>query len=110
MYALGPGAKTRTETVKLLLDRGARIHANNDAALRLAAEYGHIETVKVLLDRGARIHANNVEALYWAAMYGYTEIVKVLLDRGATITPNIRGIAEERGNLEIIALFKHYIS
>ena len=56
-----------TETVKLLLDRGADIHAWNDYALRLAAENGHTETVKLLLDRGADIHAGNDYALRYAA-------------------------------------------
>ena len=37
------------ETVKLLLDRGADIHANDNDALRKAAQYGHPDTVKVLL-------------------------------------------------------------
>ena len=41
--------------VKELLDRGADIHAENDYALRLAAEYGRLDVVKLLLDRGANI-------------------------------------------------------
>ena len=52
-----------------------------------AAMNGHIETVKVLLDRGADIHANNDGALHLAAKYGNTETVKLLLKYGATITP-----------------------
>ena len=39
--------------VRLLLDRGANIHANNDEALRISAQYGHVEVVRLLLDRGA---------------------------------------------------------
>ena len=47
----------QTETVKLLLDQGANIHALNDEALRLASKRGHAETVKLLLDREADIYA-----------------------------------------------------
>ena len=95
-----------TEIVKLLLDRGADIHAVNDAALRYTAMKGRTETVKLLLDRGARIHAFDDDALYWAAYYGYPETVKVLLAYGATITPRIREMAEYSRNPEIIALLK----
>ena len=95
-----------TETVKLLLDRGANIHALDDDALRWAAKNGHTDTVKVLLNRGANLHAFNDNALYWAAMNGYTETVKVLLAHGATIRPEIRKMAERKGNPEIIALLK----
>ena len=106
-YALRLAAKNgHTDIVKLLLDRGADIHADNDYALRSAALYGHTETVKLLLDRGANIHANNDEALRWAAYYGYTETVKVLLAHGATIRPEIRRMAERKGNPEILALLK----
>ena len=62
---------------------------------------GHTETVKLLLDRGAKIHANNDDALSWAAWNAlglpsgreprraktHTETVKLLLEKGATITP-----------------------
>ena len=74
--------------MKLLLDRGADIHAWNDQALYWAAWNGHPETVKLLLDRGAKFMLND-NALYSAAKYGHTETVKLLLDRGATITPEI---------------------
>ena len=39
--------------MKLLLDWGADIHASDDWALRSAANFGHTETVKLLLERGA---------------------------------------------------------
>ena len=49
--------------VKLLLDRGANIHAQNDQALRWASEREYPEVVQLLLDRGADIHADYDGAL-----------------------------------------------
>ena len=104
--ALGPGAKTHTETDKLLLDRGADINAWNDEALRNAAMRGRIEMVKILLDRGAKIHTMNDAALYLAVLRGHPETVKSLLAYGATMTPGIRRLVEQRGNPEIIDLLE----
>jgi ankyrin repeat protein len=78
-------------TVRLLLDRGADIHAKNWyglTALHLAAGRGHEATVRLLLDRGANIHAKNYEdrtALHLAALDGLDATVRLLLDRGADI-------------------------
>jgi len=59
------------------------------AALHIAAEQGHKVTVKLLLDRGAYIHAtthsSNFTALHIAARNRRTAVVQVLLDRGARI-------------------------
>jgi ankyrin repeat protein len=82
MEAAGKGD---TETVALLLDRGANIHADNDYSLQYAAGNGHTKTVALLLDRGANIHAANDYSLQWAANTGKTETVALLLDRGANI-------------------------
>jgi len=98
IHACGDGAlhlaatNGHTETVELLLDRGANIHACNDGVLHLAAEHGHTETVRLLLDRGAAIHACDDYALCWAAANGHTETVRLLLDRGS----NINVLSEER--------------
>jgi ankyrin repeat protein len=73
------------ETVALLLDRGADIHAWDDYALRAVTQDGHTETVALLLDKGADIHAHNDYALRWAAENGHTETVGLLLDKGANI-------------------------
>jgi ankyrin repeat protein len=43
-----------TETVKVLLDSGADVRADEDAALRRAAKNGHIDTVRVLKEWIAR--------------------------------------------------------
>ena len=47
--ALGwASGKGHTETVKLLLEAGADVHAWGECALRTASYYGHTETVKLL--------------------------------------------------------------
>ena len=56
------------------------MHADSDAALVYASEYGHTEVVKVLLDAGADVHARDDYALRWASERGHTETVKVLKD------------------------------
>jgi hypothetical protein len=60
--------KGHTETVKLLLDADADVHALDDKALWLASYGGHAETVKLLLDAGADVHARDDGALLpWCA-------------------------------------------
>src|SRR3989339_1376240 len=51
-----------TETVRLLLDRGANI----DHVLIFSSSHGHIDTVKLLLARGANVHDDNDSALRYA--------------------------------------------
>ncbi|MBB5052697.1 ankyrin repeat protein [Afipia massiliensis] len=83
---LWAAAHGQTQLVKLLLNRGADIHAMDDKALRLAALKGHTDTVRLLLDRGAEIHAVDDGALRWAAGGNrYTETVRLLLDQGADV-------------------------
>jgi len=70
------------------LASGADIHAEDDNAIRLAAQFGWRKTVALLLDRGADIHAENDYALIWAATNRHTETVRLLLNRGADIHAN----------------------
>jgi len=83
------------DIVRLFLDRGADIHADNDWALRTASRFGHLEVARLLLDRGADIHAVDDYALRWAAEAGHLEVVRLLLDRGADIH------ADEDGGLQL---------
>ena len=79
------------ESVKLLLDRGADIHAKNkngNTPLHFAAYYDALETARLLLDRGADIHAkdkNGYTPLHEAAWKNSLETARLLLDRGADI-------------------------
>jgi hypothetical protein len=73
------------DVVKLLLDRGADVHAEDDQALRWASKHGNLDVVKVLLDQGADVNARDDEALLWASEWGHLDVVKLLLDRGANV-------------------------
>jgi ankyrin repeat protein len=64
--------------VKALLVAGADVHADGEAALRLAAGNGHTDTVKVLLEAGADVHAKEDWAVRWAAKNGHTDTVRLL--------------------------------
>lgn len=71
--------------VEFLLDHKADIHANNDYALKLASENGLLSIVKLLLDRGANTHVDNECALISASAYDRPDIINLLLDRKANI-------------------------
>lgn len=73
------------EIVKLLLEAGADVHAEDNYALRWAATNGHTEIVRLLLEAGADVHAQNKFALKWTAYKGHTEVVRLLLEAGADV-------------------------
>jgi uncharacterized protein len=69
-------------SVRLLLDRGAKIEAkNNDGqtALMLAASETEVETVRLLLDRGANARAKDIFG-HTALKYSTRDTKKVLLE------------------------------
>jgi hypothetical protein len=81
-WAAGSG---QTETVRLLLDRGADINAKDEqfsmTALMSAARKGHIEVVKLLLARGADIklkEVNGKTAAIVAAEADFHDIAKLI--------------------------------
>ena len=74
------------EVVKLLIANGADVTADNNQAIRDASNNGHLEVVKLLIDNGADVNANNNEAIRWASDNGHLEIVKLLIDAGADVT------------------------
>jgi len=74
-----------------LVEQGADLHAQNDYALRLAAENGHLKVVKYLLEQGANLHADNEKALRLAALYGHLEVVKYLLEEEPIIAQMMTG-------------------
>lgn len=90
------------DVVKLLLDKGANIHADRDYALSISAENGHLDVVELLLGKGADMHAANDYALCCAAENGYLNIVKLLLDKGANIH------ADNDYSLRLAAKKEHY--
>jgi hypothetical protein len=95
------------EVVQLLIANGADIHASDDLALRVAAQYGHIEVVQLLIANGADIHARNDEALRVAAVNGHIEIMQLLIANGANVhAQNDEALrwAAEQGHLEVVQL------
>ena len=76
------------EVVKYLVEQGADIHAMNDYALRWSSLKGHLEVVKYLVENGANIHANNDHALRLASLKGYLEVVTYLVEQGANVHAN----------------------
>jgi hypothetical protein len=67
-------------SIKSLLNAGANVHAEDDAALREAAYYGNIAAVKLLLEAGADVHARNDAALRGAERNGHDAVVQLLED------------------------------
>ena len=64
--------------VKLALERGADVHADNDGALRWASKNGHKDVVELLLKNGADIHAYDDRALQLASRNGHKDVVELL--------------------------------
>ena len=53
-------------------------NAGDNYALRWNAENGHLDVVKLLIEKGADIHAENDYALRWSAKYCHLEVVNLL--------------------------------
>lgn len=82
-WAAGLG---RLPVVKYLVKRGADVHADHNAPLRWAVQYGdYAKVAKYLIKRGADVHAYEDEALRWAAGLGHIKSVKVLIKAGADV-------------------------
>ena len=89
MWAANTG---QTETVKLLLEKGADIGATEKergmTALMTAAMMGQTDTVKLLLDSGADLEKTDVHgrnALMLAALYGQVDTVEMILAKGGNL-------------------------
>ncbi|KAJ3085153.1 hypothetical protein HK102_000272, partial [Quaeritorhiza haematococci] len=78
----------RVEMAELLIERGAKIRANDDEALRLAARHTCFPLVQKLVSHGADIHANNDEALMSAVRNGDMELLLFLIEHGADLQAN----------------------
>ena len=68
----------RVKLSEAFLKAGADVHAQDDYALRWAAELGHTRVVGLLLKAGADVHALGDYALCWAAQLGHTQTVELL--------------------------------
>ncbi|KAJ6492774.1 ankyrin repeat-containing domain protein [Mycena vitilis] len=92
------------EVVKLLLDAGDDIDANNGEALRTASKKWDTQMVKLLIDAGADVNASNGEALRIASKGGNKEIVKLLIEGGANVEANDGGALSVASEEDIVRL------
>lgn len=86
---IGAAERGHTDTVRLLLDRGANINAadrNSQTALMKAAASGHLETVQYLLNRGAQPQLQDsvgANALKYAVKFERSDVAELLRRHGA---------------------------
>jgi len=95
------------ELVKLLIDAGADVTADNNYAIIWASYKGHLEVVKLLIDAGADVTADDNKAIRWVSQKGHLEIVKLLIDNGADVTAYDNYaiiLASEKGHTEVVKL------
>ena len=117
MAAVREGAP---ESVTLLLDHGADVHAercNGTTALSEAARLGRCEAAAVLVDRGAKTQERN-RTFGWtplmvAAFYGHADIVADLCEEGGVDWMDFKGrtalcLAAEAGRCQAVrVLLQH---
>jgi ankyrin repeat protein len=84
-----------------LIEDGADISFESHAALRFAAQEGHINIVQFLIEKGADIHEWNNYALQEAVRNGHLEVIQLLIENGADIH------ASEEWVLRFAASHKH---
>ena len=65
------------------MDRKLENQSGMDQRLIYASREGDINAVKILIESGADVHADNEAALRWAAHNDHAEIVGLLLKTGA---------------------------
>ncbi|MBF0442680.1 MAG: ankyrin repeat domain-containing protein [Oligoflexales bacterium] len=107
-------ANGHIDTVKLLLKKGANVHAKNEYSLRMGSRNGHYEVVKLLLAWGANIRALDEEdarIISLASANCQFEVVKTLLGHDANFNSTEEyalGRAKEKAYFDILELFKRY--
>jgi ankyrin repeat protein len=111
------------ELVCELIKRGVDINApyvqnNNETALHIAANLGHLAIAETLLNAGAFVDSRanlGITPLITAAVNGNLEIIRLLVQRGATIHARAEGaensttlmIAVELGHRDVVAFLVH---
>lgn len=106
----------KTETIPLLLDKGAHINRQYEdeinlgfsTPLGLAAFNGHDETILFLLQKGADINGGSLHPIYMATCHGFARTVTLLLDQGAEVHPVYSRFMEraaEYGEADVVRVF-----
>ncbi len=110
-YNLGKAAAAGDiQKVKLLVEKGANIHDDEEWALCQAAENGHLDVVKFLVEHGADIRASRNQALFLSAIEGHLNVVKYLVEQGANIDQYIMWVTESYRHLDILKFLKDKIA
>ncbi|EQC38138.1 hypothetical protein SDRG_04568 [Saprolegnia diclina VS20] len=84
-----------------------------DAALRTAVARNSLETLRLLLDYGANLHATDADAhsiLYLAASAGHAAMTAELLTRGARATPEMLEVAIGRHHTNVVKLLVPHVA
>ena len=88
----------------LMQERGANV--DEDEALSLACENGHLNVVKYLVENGANIHVGIERPLRSACREGHLKVVKYLVEHGANIRETndeyALVVAAEEGHLAVV--------
>ena len=71
--------------VKYLVAQGADIRAEDNCAVRMASEKGHLRVVKYLVAQGANIQVYDNDAVRSSSKNGHLRMVKYLVSQGANI-------------------------
>ena len=99
------------QVVQLLLDAGADVTADDNAALLLASRRGHFQVVQLLVDAGADVTAEDNAALREASRNGHFQVVQVLLEAGADPSDNNNAALLEafnNGHFQVVQLLRKF--
>ena len=95
------------EVVKLLIEKGANVRAQNNQGIIVASEYGYLEIVKLLIKNNVDMRAQNNRSIISASFNGHLSIVELLIKNGANVcAQNNQAIinASGKGHLKIVKL------
>ena len=100
-YAVQNG---QTDAVRLLLDKGVDVLYDDSALFRVAVRYGYCDLTKLLLDRGANVHANRdrcfLRAINRILTHKDYAMAELLLDKGATAGPKALKLINESDDVK----------
>jgi ankyrin repeat protein len=66
------------EVVRVLVENGANVRANNAEAISQAATQGHLEIVRLLIEKGDHSRSEINAALRNALDFGHSDVAKLL--------------------------------